>query len=76
MDLPDRRIHARYDGFELVRYDRAGKWFVEGAQKRRAVKLSEAVTVAVGWLKVPGGEVIFGLHGGTSFDAKVRAATS
>lgn len=29
LDPPDRRVHAWSNKWELVRYDRAGKWYLE-----------------------------------------------
>ncbi|WP_158303269.1 HNH endonuclease [Prauserella endophytica] len=66
----DRRVHIRLrDGREVVRYDRAGKWFVEFPEGRRhLLKLSEAVE----WAFDKGAEVIFGVPGGARFDGLVR----
>jgi hypothetical protein len=58
------------DGGEIVRYDRAGKWYVEYPastyKPRRLLTLASAVEAAVQ------GVVYLGRYGGTQFDAKVR----
>ncbi|WP_431798591.1 hypothetical protein [Microbacterium kunmingense] len=63
-----RTVHGvAADGAEIVRYERAGKWFVEpGEGKRRAVSLSEAAALAVA------GTSYSGRSGGGRFDAAVR----
>jgi hypothetical protein len=64
----DRTVHARTAvGDEIVRYDRAGKWFIEYAGSRRQITLAEAVGIAT-W---PGATVFTGLPGGGAFDRKV-----
>ncbi|WP_256840367.1 hypothetical protein [Ornithinimicrobium faecis] len=70
----DRTVHAILsDRTEIVRYDRAGKWYAEPADpqsRRRLITITEAVrlTVAEGiWWGVD-------QPGGLSFDAKVRRA--
>lgn len=64
----DRRVHAVLpDGSEIVRYERAGKWWVEKSV-RRPVSLTEAVTLAVERDAV----VYSGKPGGGTFDARVR----
>lgn len=69
-----RTVHARYPGMEVVRYDRAGKWYLEPTDpslKRQPVSITDAAKQAV-WALANGGEVLFGRPGGTMFDAKVR----
>lgn len=79
--LGDRRVHAsHFEGEEIVRYDRAGKWYIElvepsrDAPARKPVKIAEAVSRAV-QLVEQGGEVHLGLQGGGMFDAMYRAQT-
>jgi hypothetical protein len=60
---------------EVVRYERAGKWYLEppthlGLQ-RQHVKISGAAQYAQ-WIAANGGAVFFGLPGGSAFDAQVR----
>lgn len=74
----DRRVHctiSTYDGarIEIVRYDRAGRWYYEHSiGYRRGITLAEAVGFAssvrpaVTWHE--------GVPGGRTFDARVRAA--
>ena len=68
--MDDRRVHASSDrGVEVVRYERAGKWYLEmpGVPRRR-IKLDEAVQQAtlpwVTWRE--------GVPGGSTFDARVK----
>ncbi len=66
----DRTVHAEGVAAEVVRYNRAGKWYIEPkdkTKKRRHVKIKEAAEFAA-----VAAEVHFGLSGGGSFDALVR----
>jgi len=67
----DRCVHARmHNGIEVVRYDRAGKWYEEHPDgSRKKPTLGQAVNDAA----LPGVTVIFGLPGGSMFDDWVRA---
>ncbi len=75
----DRTVHATLptQDAEVVRYDRAGKWYVEPRdpelrrRKRRRIALNEAVR-----LTVADGTWHEGRTGGRAFDAKVRRALS
>ena len=65
----DRRVHARLqDGSEVVRYDRAGKWWIEGSHGRRRVSIADAALAAAHEAV----EFHFDLPGGKLFDAAVR----
>lgn len=71
----DRTVHCTivpHDGarIEIVRYDRAGKWWYESDGKRRQIKLAEAVKFAADTRSA----VIWheGRYGGTRFDDAVR----
>lgn len=67
----DRRVHAEWQGTELVRYDRAGKWWVEQASGAHwHVGIADAVLIAKEW-KRNGGNVFHGLPGGSAFDRMV-----
>lgn len=74
----DRRVHASYPGqygtIEVVRYDRAGKWYVEGIRpgERARITLDAAVARADYASFCPGGQVFLGLPGGGAFDAEYR----
>lgn len=37
--MADRRVHAKGLGFEVVRYDKAGKWYVEDTKLRASWSL-------------------------------------
>lgn len=64
----NRTVHGyTADGSPIVRYERAGKWYVEpDGGKRRSVKLAEAALLAVA------GRPLLGRAGGQAFDAQVR----
>jgi hypothetical protein len=66
---PDRRVHAELaDGSQLVRYERAGKWFHEGPGLRRRITLHEAAELAM----TPRTVVHSGLPGGQMFELRIR----
>jgi hypothetical protein len=71
----DRMVHAKtHSGGEIVRYDRAGKWYLEQPGfPRLPVSVSEAAGVAVVNERHAGGTIFLGKPGGRSFDARVRA---
>jgi hypothetical protein len=69
--VTDRQVHAEFAALtgariEVVRYDRAGKWYFEGPNGRRRVPVREAAARAVH------GRVYFGRSGGRQFDHLVR----
>lgn len=67
--MSDRTVHACQPGMEIVRYDRAGKWWLEydnGA--REQLTLREAVYLATR----KGSTIFLGRPGGQAFDRKVR----
>lgn len=72
----DRTVHAEDADYQLVRYDRAGKWWVEpkysgGLVPARRVSLAEAVQAA--WtMSANGGYIHLRLPGDQSFDAAIR----
>ena len=74
----DRTVHAVHpDGDAIVRYDRAGKWFLEEVDGRRhPLQIPTAVDAAVRWVRHEDGTIRYGLPGGTVFDARCRAALS
>jgi hypothetical protein len=77
--VSDRRVHARYRDMEIVRYNRAGKWYLEPTipgLPRQHVSISKAVSAALWGIENAGGSVIPGLPGGKAFDRKVLAASS
>jgi hypothetical protein len=72
----DRRVHAATpEGWEIVRYDRAGKWYAETLTWRERITFDMAVYHATR----AGAKPHLGLPGGTRFDAavqrKIRAFT-
>jgi hypothetical protein len=70
--MADRTVHASYSGMEIVRYDRAGKWYLEPTDptlQRRQVSIDQAVAAA---RLASEGNVFLGRPGGTAFDKKVR----
>jgi hypothetical protein len=73
----DRTVHASSSEWEIVRYDRAGKWFVEwkaGLIPCRQVGVREAARLAVKAAKDGDGEIFLGRAGGRSFDRLVNYA--
>lgn len=71
--LPDRRVHAEGPNgcFAVVRYELAGKWYVEDpAGRRRRVSLAEAAEEAL-LARNSGGILLTGVPGGAAFDHKV-----
>ena len=74
MRANDRTVHAFGPDLEVVRYDRAGKWYIEPKDKtlpRQAVTIAEAVNMAL-WLRDDNGTLRLGQQGGARFDAMVR----
>ncbi len=74
--MSDRTVHASYPGIDIVRYDRAGKWYLEptnGTLRRQHVKVCDAAEAAVWGLARGDGEVFLGHHGGKTFDRLVSA---
>lgn len=70
----DRTVHIELpDGREVVRYDRAGKWYIEGPNiTRLQLDLFHAAAQAIR----PGARVFTGRPGGRAFDAAVRRLTT
>lgn len=72
----DRMVHARIateDGIrEVARYDREGRWYIEGPEgkRQRLGTVHEAAQAALD-LEDQGGTVFLGRPGGKQFDAKV-----
>lgn len=70
--VSDRTVHAENEHCEIVRYDRAGKWYLEPKQsglQRRRVGIGSTAVEAV---RAPGMTIHFGLPGGGAFDRRVR----
>lgn len=69
----DRSVHARLaDGSEVVRYDRAGKYFLESPDgSRERITLGKAVQHAF-TARDNDGRVFLDQPGGQSFDALFR----
>lgn len=64
----DRTVHAvTHSGIEIVRYNRAGKWWAEGPTTRLPLTFAEAVAHG----KRRGTTVHLGRPGGSRFDAAV-----
>lgn len=72
--MDDRRVHARCkDYWEVVRYDRAGKWYVEGYGPRQGQRKQVSIWTAVHVAQANAVQVFYRVPGGGSFDAKLRA---
>lgn len=71
----DRTVHARNDdGTVIVRYDRAGKWYIENlpeGKKRRRVTVKAAAMLCRDWRRTGTGNIIHGLPGGKLFERRV-----
>ncbi len=67
----DRRVYGtNEDGSEVVRYDRAGKWYLEkSGEARRKLSIKEAVEIVAGWEHEAVGGPRLGLVGGSRFDS-------
>jgi hypothetical protein len=77
--MNDRRIHAETRHFQIVRYERAGKWCVESKDKHLPsihISVSEAARRAVDGREVLDGTIYLDVPGGQVFDRKVRALLS
>jgi hypothetical protein len=70
-DHDDRTVHASGLFLDVVRYNRAGKWYLEGKGDnqgyRRHVGIREAARFAAA-----GCDVHLGLPGGSTFDQLVK----
>lgn len=76
----DRRVHAwTPDGAEVVRYERAGKWYLEHppatGKERTSLTLAGAVQHALAAHR-GGGRVFLRRPGGGQFDTRFLAATT
>lgn len=73
--LTDRTVHAWYEGMEIVRYDRAGKWYLEPIDPRLArqhVGVHQAARSALWGVENARGVIYRGAPGGATFDRLVR----
>ena len=77
----DRTVHAAYDGIEIVRYNRAGRWYAEPTDggKRTQLTIRKAAQLAVQGEQTGQGTIRFHLPGGDAFERHVirtRAAVT
>lgn len=72
----NRQVHARNGNMEVVRYDREGRWYIEGAQGSHRVRLVsvKAAVEAAMTLEEEGGQIFIRQPGGKRFDSMVEAA--
>lgn len=72
----DRRVHAVAGEWQLVRYDRAGKWYEEYEPARGrsadAITVRLAAMLAVRKEREEGGWIYLGVPGGRRFDQLVE----
>lgn len=70
--MSDRTVHASYPGMEIVRYDRAGKWYFEPTEStlpRQKVTVRQAAEAAVWALGYYNNDAeVFERKGGKRFD--------
>lgn len=74
--MSDRRVHASYDDMEIVRYNRAGKWYLEPTipgLPRQRVSVRVAALSAVWGVMNANGDIRLGLPGGQTFDRMVES---
>jgi len=70
----DRTVHAWGKSGEVVRYERAGKWYWEpNTGARTKLTLAEAVAKGIWCWYHDAGTVCFARRGGSAFDRGVRA---
>lgn len=73
----DRTVHAEWGDMKLVRYDKAGKWFIEYDPPRlrsaRQIRLHDAALLALEMVR-HGGQIMLGKPGGAAFDRSVKRA--
>jgi len=76
--VSDRTVHAECAGFEVVRYDRRGQWYVESHSPDRQPEHVGVGTAAHRALAAEtlGGTIHLGLPGGRVFDMRVRRLRS
>lgn len=66
----DRRVHGKLgDGTEIVRYNKAGKWYLEKGENRQLVKVDDVVKTL---LADHDSEHYAGVTGGASLDKKLE----
>lgn len=72
--MEDRRVHVASDEFEVVRYERAGKWYIEPTDpggKRQHVNIDQAVDFAY-HLMHENSRVLLNVPGGALFEKRLR----
>lgn len=72
--MSDRTVHASGPQMEVVRYNKAGKWYLEPTDRRlprQSVTIAEAVDYT-NWLWKNGGTPHFDRPGGGRFDSLLR----
>jgi hypothetical protein len=77
--MTDRTVHARYRDMEIVRYDRAGKWYLEPTipkARRQQVTVKTAARQALWGIEFGSGEVMLGRYGGAAFDREFQKAAA
>ncbi len=78
--MTDRTVHAFGDTGEVVRYERAGKWYFElpddlnDPEPRELLTLDQAVAKAVWLERYDSGRIIYNQPGGRLFDKRVWRA--
>lgn len=76
--INDRRVHAANHHTEVVRYDRAGKWYIEPRDRslpRQRVTVGDAVRHALWLYEHDGGMLKQGVPGGGTFDRLVHSGS-
>ncbi len=75
--MNDRRVHAANSKMEVVRYERAGKWYLEPvdpALPRQNVSVRDAAAYVLWWANQSDPmDHHEGLLGGSRFDALIKS---
>ena len=73
--MSDRTVHARLsDGSDIVRYERAGKWYIEYPARSLMPRQQIGIETAVKLVKRDRGSRHFpNLPGGSAFDRKMES---
>jgi hypothetical protein len=72
----DRTVHAVVADGWIVRYDRAGKWYLEHRDGSTRTSLTVATAARTALDAVPPARIYRNLPGGLAFDAKLKSLTA
>lgn len=73
----DRTVHAETSHAEIVRYDRAGRWYVEGKREKFRTPMNlKGVVEYCEYQEAQAVTVHWGRKGGQQFYKRLRGSTS